>query len=94
MQGGDLFSSVADLTIPFCFLLGAQGVKYIKEKQSRAAHQTGGEAGTCFLCQQDAAAQAQVQQQQQLNGGAAVRAALREEIQQITNGLKELLADY
>ena len=87
MNGGDLFSSVADLTIPFGFLLGAQGVKYLKEKSEKHG-QKGGELGTCFLCQQDAAQAAQMQT------GAAARAMLRNEIENITNDLKQLLANH
>lgn len=85
MNGGDLFSSVADLTIPFGFLLGAQGVKYLKEMREKSHAQKGGEAGTCFLCQQDA---------QAMQTGAAARAMLRNEIDNITEDLKQLLADY
>jgi|LauGreSBDMM110SN_4_FD.fasta_scaffold241605_2 hypothetical protein len=77
----DLFESVADLSVPFAFLLGAQGVKYLDEKRKQKSHQHGGDPGFCFLCEQQA-------------GGAAARAALREEISKITEDLKQLLAEY
>jgi len=82
--GGDIFTDVADLAIPFGFLVGVQGIKMIADRKKNASKkkiQHGGD-GACFLC---------MEQQQ---GGARAKAMLRSEITKITGELRQLLADY
>jgi hypothetical protein len=95
MQGGSLFTDVADLAIPFGLLLSVKGVAYLANKKKEmmsnkkkhasasasasASHKGGGDPGACFLCMQQ---------------GGMAKTMLRNEIMQITSDLKALLSDY
>lgn len=82
-QGGDLFMDIADLAIPFGFLVGAKGLQLLTEKRKNKAQasQKGGEDGACFLCMQE-------------QKGAAMKYRIQKDLIDITNSLKELVATF
>ena len=80
MHGGDLFMDIADLAIPFGFLMGAKGLQLLTEKKKNKG-QKGGEDGACFLCMQE-------------QKGAAMKYRIQKDLIDITNSLKELVATF
>jgi hypothetical protein len=102
LDGGSLFSDVADLAIPFGLLLSAKGVAYIANKKKEIVKK-GKKAGTKTRMSGGDATAANVVDAAvgghqscylcQQQGGMA-KAMLRNEIMQITSDLKALLSDY
>jgi hypothetical protein len=76
MEGGDLFKDIADLAIPFGFLVGAKGLQLLTKKKTQ---QHGGEA--CFLCMQE-------------QEGAARKYRIQQDLIEITDNLKKLVATF
>lgn len=80
-SGGDVFTNIGDLAIPFGLLFSLEAVKKATEKKRpatpRKAAQKGGKAH-CVLCERD-------------QSGGTSHDLVRAEIQKITADLKALL---